>query len=210
MKEKEEIDQVREVIQYLWDDGMIHRGTGHCIAMSDIVQKLLLHHGIDSYLQECSLMIHKKNIDDLMLVGYSMAKVYDPINQVKTHVVCVTKTKKPILIDLSVYNFVDDVPYICEYLDSNSVVDKFEFPNANFIYTKKYSDYQLPLLHERSIINRIETDKKIFNNFKIINTILIFISIIASINLVRGTFDFYQKYIIKDNGFGPAPKTLIK
>jgi hypothetical protein len=206
METDAELNKIKEIIKDLWDDGLIQRGSGHCVAMSDIIHKLLLHHGMESYLQECSLMIYKTNVDDLILVGYSLAEVNDSVNQVKTHVVCITKTEKPILIDLSVYNFVDGVPYICEYLDTDSPVSKFNFPNGKFIYTKKYTNYQLPQLHERSITNRIQTDNKIFNNFKKINIALIIIFIVTTTNFLRGSFDFYQKYFVKDNGFGPTTK----
>jgi hypothetical protein len=206
MKKNIEFDKVKKIINDLWDDGLIQRGSGHCVAMSDIVHKLLLHHGIESYLQECSLMIYKTNIVDLILVGYSLAEVDNSVNQVKTHVVCITKTETPILIDLSIYNFVDGVPYICEYLEPNSTVDQFEFPNGKFMYTKKYSDYQLPLLHQRSMMNRIQTDSKIFNNFKKINIILVIIFMVSLSNFIRGSFDFYQKYFVRDNGYGPTTK----
>jgi hypothetical protein len=198
MNKQSDFDEVQKIIQELWEDGLIQRGRGYCYSMADIIHKLLFHHGIDSYLQECQLMVVKKDVIDLLLVGYSMADgIIDPVAQIKTHVICITKTKEPILIDLSVYGMVDDVPYICEKIDKDAknLTSKFTFPGGNFIYSKKTTDYQLPQLHERSIIHRIETDNKIFLNIKYIKIFLCVLFVISSVNLTRGFVDFYLTFI---------------
>jgi hypothetical protein len=198
MNTQSDFDKVQEIIQELWEDGLIQRGRGHCYSMSDIIHKLLFHHGIDSYLQECQLMVAKKDISDLMLIGYSMAdNISDSVTQVKTHVICITKTKEPILIDLSVYGIVNDVPYICEKIDKDvkNLTSKFTFPDGSFIYSKKSTNYQLPQLHERSIIDRIETDNKIFSNIKYIKIFLCVLFVVSSVNLTRGFVDFYLTFV---------------
>lgn len=199
-----EYQKIISIVHNLWNSGMIQRGSGHCYSMSDIVSKLLNHNGIESYLEECSLMVLKKNPPELHLVGYSDCDIDDPIKEIRTHVVCITKTKYPILIDLSIAHFIDDIPYICEEINSqnSNELSKYEFENSYFNYSKKIES-QIPYLHQQSIIDRINTDKKIFSSISKINKIIISIAIITSINFIRGTWDFYQKYIIHDNGFGP-------
>lgn len=212
-----EYQKVIALVKHLWDSGMVRRGFQHCYSMSDIIQKLLNHYGIESYLEECYLMILKKNPPEIRLVGYEQNSddvITDKVGEVQTHVVCITKTKYPLLIDLSISEYIEDVPYICQRINPdqnkiniknlNNVVElgNFEFDQAYFKYSKK-SNTQLPSIHQTSIINRIETDKKIFNSIKRINIIVSFIIVISSLNLIRGTYDHYQKYVIKDNGFGP-------
>jgi hypothetical protein len=205
--------KIISLIHHLWSSGLVQRGTGHCYSMSDIIQKLLKHYGIDCYLEECSLMILKKNPPEIHLVGYQQESsdvINDKISEVQTHVVCVSKTKYPLLIDLSISDYIEGVPFICErigntnsklLLDKNEICN-LEYENAFFKYSKQIS-VQVPSLHQQSIVERIKTDKKIFNSIKRINVIVSFLIIISSLNFVRGVYDHYQKYIVKDNGFGP-------
>jgi hypothetical protein len=203
--------KVITIIHELWNSGIIQRGNGHCYSMSDIISKLLKLNGIDCYLEECSLMILQKNPPELHLVGYPGTDVADPLDEIVTHVVCITKTDKPLLIDLSISNFIEGIPYVCEKITlSNEVeISNFEFDNCFFKYSRR-SHVQVPLLHQQSIIDRIKTDRKIFSDISKINKILITLFVISSLNFIRGGVDFYQKYINQSNGFGPEPKTSIK
>lgn len=193
--EDKDLNAVKSVVNELWKDGIVQRGHGRCIAISDVVQKLLLHYGIQSYLQECSLLIKRKDVDDLILIGYPGAEAFDSVEEVKTHVVCITKTKKPILIDLSIINFAPGVPYVCEYIDGNGMVEKFDYRHATFFYSKKYETQQLPELHERSIVSRIKTDNQIFANIKYIKLGLLVVALMSSVNMLRGFFDFYYTFL---------------
>lgn len=199
------------IIHDLWNSDIIQRGSGQCYSMSDIVSKLLKLNGIDCYLEECSLMILKKDPPELHLVGYPGADQKNSIETVQTHVVCITKTKNPILIDLSISHFIEGIPYICERIvgDNNVEISNFEFSNSHFKYSRR-SHTQVPLLHQQSIVDRILTDRKIFSSIDKITKVLIGVAIITSLNFIRGIYDFNQKYIIKDNGFGPSEKLLTK
>ena len=68
----------------------------------------------------------------------------------------------------------------------------------------------MPGLHQQSILERIETDLKVESRIcenekqiKLIQRIAIAVLCVSSINLIRGSYDHYQKYVVKDNGFGP-------
>lgn len=199
------------VIHDLWNSGIVQRGNGHCYSMSDIISKLLKLNGIDCYLEECSLMIIRKNPPELHLVGYPGSDLENALEEIRTHVVCITKTKYPLLIDLSISHFIEGIPYVCERIvDSNAVeIANFEFESSFFKYSRR-SHTQVPLLHQQSIIDRIQTDRKIFANIDRITKVMIGVAIITSINFIRGGADYYQKYINKSNGFGPVHKTLVK
>lgn len=206
-----EHQKIITIIEDLWENGIVQRGKGYCYSMSDIISKLLKLNGIDCYMEECSLMILRKSPPDLFLVGYPGPDVMNNVKEVHTHVVCITKTKNPILIDLSINGFIDEVPFICERIvDSNNVeISNFEFKNSVFKYSRK-SEQQLPILHQQSIIERIDTDKRIFSSIKNVKLFLLGLATISSLNLLHNTFDFYQKYIVTNNGFGPSEKIFNK
>jgi len=206
-----EYQKIITIIHDLWNSGIVQRGNGHCYSMSDIISKLLKLNGIDCYLEECSLMILKKDPPELHLVGYPMADLTNPHQEIISHVVCITKTKYPILIDLSISHFIEGIPYICEQLKNgnNVEISNFDFSNSLFKYSRR-STNQVPLLHQQSIIDRIQTDKLIFSNIDKLSKVLIGVAVITSLNFLRGIYDFNQKYIIKDNGFGPSERVLDK
>jgi len=203
--------KVKKIVDDLNADGILTRGRGYCIAMSDIIQKLLLHHGIESYLQECSLMVIKTPSNDISLIGYPL-DVDHGKEQLNTHVICITRTDIPILIDLSIGHLLPGVPFVCEPIKDKFPFKEtqFNFLHGKFFYTIKTQNCELPFLHERSIIERIHTDRKIFANINKIIKVMLVISVLTSVNFIRGGYDFYQKYINKTNGFGPVHKTLIK
>jgi hypothetical protein len=58
------------VIEKLDASGLLERGNGHCLSMSDMIQKILLQKGVDCELVECSLMITIKDPPSMALIGY--------------------------------------------------------------------------------------------------------------------------------------------
>ena len=213
LSEDKEYKKIISIIENLWDTGVIQRGTKQCYSMSDIICKLLKQNGIDCYLEECALMIMRKNPPELNLVGYPLSEGFSRYNdggasnslkEMQTHVVCITRTKYPLLIDLSIFEYSEDVPFICERINRTDITELafFDFPNTTFSYSKR-SLNQVPILHQQSIIDRIKTDKELFSSIDRINRILILIISIATLNFIRGGYDFYQKYINTTNGFGP-------
>lgn len=196
---------VMQLIKHLWETGVIIRGSGFCFSMCDIVKKMLKVEGISCKLVECDLMICNKNRPSLSLIGldHHTDSSYESIN---SHVVCITETEIPMIIDLSLFHFRDlsERPFICERIceGNGSTLAYLDLDGITWEYNVKQNPI-LPELHQQSILDRIKTDSKIFNRINYINKLLIFLFILTSLNFVRGVFDFSQKYLIKDNGFGP-------
>ena len=205
---------IEALVKIFEDSGMTFRSAGHCMAMSDLVQRLLLEQGIESYLVECTLsVISRDEFLKLRVLGHDTSRKKNE-TQVETHVVCVTKTKVPILIDLSIGYIAEEVKHIVYPIFESNVSNKDNIVTIDlglsiWIYNKRKIS-NLPELHEKSILKRIQTDIKIDKNIKLINKILIGVGIITSLNFIRGTYDFYQKYLNKSNGFGPVPIQVDK
>jgi hypothetical protein len=200
------------VITNIQNAGLIGRGSGYCVSMSDMILKLLNKHGIECELIECSVMITLKDPPTLHLIGYS--GLYEPknnIDEMSNHVICITKTQVPILIDVSLSNIDTNVPYVCmpiikKYNHCN--IGEFDFGTSIWTYEQKFNS-ELPMLYQKSILQRIKTDLKTRSDIEILKKIIIAVAIISTINLIRGSYDFYQKYINQTNDFGPT-KQLVK
>lgn len=212
LRNSEDYKKIITIALNLWETGAIKRAPGYCLSISDMMLKLLHYEGIKSKLVECSLTVISKDPPSLNMIGHDgMTKKSS--EEMDSHVVLVTETDIPMIIDLSVSNLLENTnkPFIVERLSPSEISDlsEFEFEKSKWMYQIKTSN-RLPSLHQDSILNRINLDKKIESKINFINKVLIFVCIITSLNFIRGIYDFNQKYIIEDNGFGPTPKPLIK
>ena len=195
--------KILSIIEGLWSAGVVQRAPGQCLSASDMIAKLLTFEGIPCKIIECNVMIQSKTTARLDVVGFDNLLGSNP-NMINTHVICITSTEIPILIDLSISHIDPKIPFICERLKSEDfqILSQYEFEDSMWKYGHKYNS-SIPELHQKSILERINYDKNIEKRFKSISLILTFLCIITGINLLRGGADYYHKYIIKDNGWGP-------
>lgn len=191
--------KVKEIIDNLKHSGMLKFGSGYCLSMSDVILKLLHKEGIRAEMVECNLMVMMKNPPGLFLVGYKgfHENNFDPQQRIENHIVCVTKTKIPILIDLSVGHIDPHVSFICEpILDEHSHTDlaEFDFATSTWTYQSRVES-ELPKLHQKSILNRIKTDVKVDKEITFIKYFLFVLFTVSSLNFVRGVYDFYYTFV---------------
>lgn len=202
--ESQEYKSVMEVVGMLYHNGILTRSAGFCLSTSDMLLKLLDAKGISSSLQECSLTVSINNPPALSLVGHDgFTKHLQDYQGLDSHIVVVTNTEIPMLIDLSIGIYDPNIPYICEPLNptDKASLSQYTFHNSTWYYESKgYS--KLPKLHQQSILERIKTDKIIFKKISFINKLLIGLFVISSLNFIRGGADYYIKYINTNNGFG--------
>ena len=213
LRESKEYKIAMEAIANLWNSGIILRGSGYCHSLSDMIHKIFLCNNIKSRLVECSVVVTTKNPPTLNLLGEEFSESTEKTRtgeQMNTHVICITETPIQMIIDLSVYYMypMTKVPFICEELIEDKKSDisgvyKIEYPNSTWIYQEK-KEQKIPEIHQTSILKRYKTDKKIFDSIDKINKVLMVTTTIIILNFIRGGYDFSQKYIIKDNGFGPT------
>jgi len=149
---------VKGVVDGLRKSGMTEAGSGYCLSMSDIVLKLLHKEGIKARLVECNLMVTLKNPPGLFLMGYPgfNQNNYTADKMLQTHIVCITETEIPILIDASVSHIDKSIPYICAPLLKNydhANISEYDFETSTWTYTEKEdTDIELPKLHQLGLI----------------------------------------------------------
>jgi hypothetical protein len=196
--------KVMETVKKLWDSGVIQRGSGFCIAMSDMVYTLLRREGIDCEMVECKLTVLSCNPPGLFLIGHEN-QVNNPQVDIDTHLVVITRSDIPMLIDLSIGNLLPgQVPYIVERAggkEPDQLAD-VKVKDSNWIYQQKETTSKLPLLHQRSFVERIKTDNKIVKNINFLKILIVVALVISTVNAIRGAYDFYQVYFL-DNNWGP-------
>lgn len=195
--------KILNIINGLRSSGLLEKGFGQCFSMSDVIMKLLYKEGIDSELVECSLMIMKKDPPGLYLVGYPgfQDNNYNKDEKIDNHIVCVTKTEIPILIDLSITCIDESIEFICEPIlreEPHADIAEFDFPNSTWTYQKRPMT-GLPRLHQKSILHRIESDIKFEKEIKFIKTFLFIMFAVSFLNFSRGMYDFYLTFVKPSN-----------
>lgn len=210
-----EYQQIIGTIRDLYTNGVIQRSSGYCLSASDMVYKILSANDIKCRMVECSLVVKTHNPPSLNIIGDdNLLEIANNNNIMNSHVVVITETEIPMIIDLSVGYLYEStkVPFILDEftLESNkSLTYKISYSNSTWVYQEKSSP-KVPEIYQSSILNRINTDKKIFNDIKYIKKIVYIIIIISSLNFIRGSYDFYEKYVNKSNGFGPVQTQQLK
>lgn len=190
--------KIREIVERLWQTGVIDRSRGYCFSLADMVYTLLRHQDVPSEIVECQLtVIRREPQPSLTFLGYDLHK--DRENSVDTHVVVVTKTKTPYIIDLSIGHLHPDITRaIVEPLKAEQeYLCQLQIRNTDWIYRRK-SHPKFPEYHQQSIIERIEKDQWIERQLRWIKIALTVIIIVTLVNSTRGFYDFYQIHI-QDN-----------
>lgn len=200
LKTTKDYETVTKLISRLIESGVVFMGQGYCISMSDILYTLLMQHDIKCRMVECQLAITHKKDDAIWLIGFDNQKSGQLKNEVDTHVVIVTDTEIPMLIDLSIsHKLPDGMNAIIDEVElkDNKVIATINHPDVSLIYQER-EKFKLPLLHQTSIVDRIKTDKKIFKDIRVLMALVVFAITVSSLNLIRGTYDFYKTHMVQE------------
>jgi hypothetical protein len=203
LREDPSYKRVIEIVKELWDTDVIARAAGYCFSISDMVSTLMRHSGIESEIVECQLMVKRVDPPVMIALGYDHRR--DSPQQITTHVVVITKTEIPMIIDLSIGNLQpDQVRLIVERANGkNGTIATLDLGKTTWIYTAK-KDQKFPHFYQQSIVDRIQTDQRVKREINWLKILIIVAISISSLNAVRGGYDFYQTYLDDGNSWGPA------
>lgn len=164
LKKAPQFHKVVELLDKLDKGAILGRLSGNCIASCDMVQTMLSQSGIECEIVECQACIHREGETlEFFFVGYDDTAF---AGQVDTHLVVVTKTKIPMLIDVSISHLLPyDHPYIVEelkeYADGNIIGD-YTYSNFKLTYQKK-KVIRIPNIHQKTLLGRITEEMKFRN-----------------------------------------------
>lgn len=201
-----EYQKIMDIVEGLWEGKVISRGAGFCLSMSDLIHTVLKQQaGIDSRVVECKLTVLTNDPPSLKLIGHDGLKYGNSTNDLDTHVVCITDTKQPYIIDLSISNVLPYVSYVVEPLNGTEprMIGEYTYSNSRWIYQERENP-KLPKIHQSNILERFNTDRQLFSKMRILKILIAIALTISTANAVRGFYDFYQVYVVDDNYWGPT------
>lgn len=149
--------------------GILVRFDGECIAATDIVQHWLFEHGINSRIIECELsLINSSAAGGIVwrFIGFNNQNFTRWNSELDTHVVVVTETPTPWLVDISIARTIDgNRPWVIEPLSEGVLDKKFVLSEFNIDQWKlKYHpkrDLRLPGLHTKNLVDRLKETEEI-------------------------------------------------
>jgi len=191
--------KVKDVIERLIVSGISRMGEGYCISVSDIAFNMLNQAGIKCHLMEVQLSAVDHIDNKTYMVGFQTSYQQGSHLNVDTHVVVVTDTEIPMIVDLSIaHRLPQGFQCIIDKAinEGDKVVCKVELLGWTYIYQEKKTGIGVPMLHQISILERINTDRQIFDSIKslkALNYVGIVLSIFAFGNVVaKLLIDWYN------------------
>ena len=183
IKKSEDYMAVERSVNRVIESGVIHISAGYCVSASDMMYISLLHQGIKSHLVECQLTVtyHNQYPEKVVYIGFDSADKAAE-GTVNTHVVCVTDTNPPMLIDTSISYVLPfgKLAVIAGLSDSeNRIISTSVTDVVGLTYQSKVIQ-TIPIAHQTSILNRIATDQKVRKDIQLL-TKLTYLSLVIGL-----------------------------
>lgn len=187
---------IKKILDDLDKVGFYTTANGHCISTSEVLKNILMEKGFKSYLIECKVLIQYLTPPFIYhAIGFDMDKVRP--NSIDTHVVLITETKTPYIIDASIAG---RLPKSNLYVLSKLQKD-FEGVNlfsvdtdlVKVIYEQR-DGYKLPSLYQQNIMERLKSNIEINKDISLLkklNYIGIGLSVFALFNVLLKMFNVW-------------------
>jgi hypothetical protein len=161
VRKSPQFHKIIELLNKLEQGGILGRLSGNCVTASDMVQTMLAQVGIESEVVECQACIYRQGeAVEFFFIGYDDTAF---AGQVDTHLIVVTKTQLPVLIDVSIGHLLpNEHPYIVEAVQNTTdpnTISEYEYSNFKITYQKK-KNIRVPHLHQKTLLSRFADETK--------------------------------------------------
>lgn len=191
--------KVHQLMCSLIESGITRMGEGYCISVSDIILNMIVQYGVKASLMEVKLSIMDKTTGISGMIGHEVVWEKNSHTHVATHVVVCVDGEIPFFIDGSIaHRLPNNMQCVINRIENlgSKMLSNFEYANYGFVYQEKVDGMGIPQLHQISILERMGTDKRIFDTMKqlkLLNIIGIVLSAFALINVFGKVFlDWYN------------------
>jgi hypothetical protein len=202
--------EISSVLTGMIKSDTVRLTTGWCISSSNIIYLALQQRGIKCQIIEVELLITYNTIGkgtQQCFIGFENIK--SP-GEIDTHVVILTKTPVPILIDASISDKISlFTPVVIERAESlpDRIIGLYSYQKDNLnlkLLYKQKENQKVGEIYFKSFVDRINTDKEIFKNLNLLKLLVTIALVIGGLNLIRGAYDFYETFVNDENYWGPT------
>lgn len=208
--------EIASVLTGMIKSDTVRLTTGWCISSANIIYLALKQRGIDCQIVEVELLITYNSIGagtKQCFIGFENIK--SP-GEIDTHVVIITKTPIPVLIDASISDKISPFsPVIIERADSlpEEILGLYTYQKDNLnlkLLYKQKTNQKIGEVYYKTFVDRINTDNKIFKSLNLLKILVVVALTISALNFTRGAYDFYQTFINDSNSWGPKSVEKIR
>ena len=187
MKTQDEVvATVNKVIQDLTENQILQRLPGNCVLAADLVQNMLYSEGINSKPVEVQVIFTKLTDQGekfTHLLGYDN-KFHTPYEH-DTHVVVITETDPPYLVDTSIGNIVGNLEAVViqpiSLVSNSDIVCQAQTNECDVVYRIK-KNIKLPFFHQRDMIEKLKDHVKLTRNLQLLRKLVIITVSLGIIN----------------------------
>jgi hypothetical protein len=208
--------EIASVLTGMIKSDTVRLTTGWCISSANIIYLALKQRGIDCQIVEVELLITYSSVGagtKQCFIGFENIK--SP-GEIDTHVVIITKTPIPVLIDASISDKISPFsPVIIERADSlpEEILGLYTYQKDNLnlkLLYKQKTNQKIGEVYYKTFVDRINTDNKIFKSLNLLKILVVVALTISALNFTRGAYDFYQTFINDANNWGPNSVEKIR
>jgi hypothetical protein len=185
LKQVKENKQIENVVNKLIEMDSLDGLHGNCVLACDIVQNMLSHYGVDSKTVECQLMVVTDNNGQVHFNFVGLDGFTGGPDTVDTHVVVITNTEPPVLIDASISGSLPrETPVVVRVLNSldPESMGVFKINNVELNYNNK-KNIKLPYVHQRTLVDRMKSEHNIKTEVSSVKKLVMFAIWFGIINL---------------------------
>jgi len=185
LKQVKENKQIENVVNKLIEMDSLDGLHGNCVLACDIVQNMLSHYGLDSKTVECQLMMVTDNNGQVHFNFVGLDGFTGGPDTVDTHVVVITNTEPPVLIDASISGSLPrETPVVVRVLNSldPESMGVFKINNVELNYNNK-KNIKLPYVHQRTLVDRMKSEHNIKAEVSSVKKLVMFAIWFGIINL---------------------------
>jgi hypothetical protein len=189
--------KIQELLRKLSQSDVLRNMKGNCVSACDTMQHLLLQVGIDSVIVECQLVITRdgtNQANDLLFIGYDDRNY---AGEVDTHVILITKSKVPLIIDLSLSHVLPaDHSYVIERLnDKNKELGVYTIGNLTLSYTNK-PNIRLHNVHQKNLLSKFLEDERRDKKISFIERLAYWALVLTGVNVVLNSIILLHKLFL--------------
>lgn len=172
-------NKIDTVLQTLSQEGLLENLNGNCVLASEIIQNLLAIEGVNSRTVEVTLAVSRPEENDVRsftMVGYDFHPGFRPAQgAVDTHVVVITDTLEPMLIDASIGNLLRHAgQVVIAPVRSNhdEILCMAKAGSIDLIYRVK-KHVKLPGIHQKDFIHKLRSELELKNKVDLLWKIML-------------------------------------
>lgn len=197
IKHMPEIKGIIKVLDKISDTSILERLKGNCISGSDMIQNMLHYYDIESKTVECQIFVARENAKvQFLFVGFNNLAP-SASNIVDTHVVVVTETNPPLLIDAALGHILpEDNQIVVQPLESNdpNKLGEYKLGDATISYFEK-KNLRLPSIHQKNLIDRLRSDQETNRKLTFMQKSLIILGCFSLVNFTLNVVMIILKLI---------------